>query len=271
MKYLSNIILLLLAATILSSCKTTPYSNDPDTIPGFKKVLVKGGGFLITTYQKIENAQEPYVFYIEGDGAAFSGRYRVSANPTPRKRMFINLATMDTRPNIVYVARPCQYTPMHLNPKCNMQYWTSKRLSDDSVQSINDVINSINNNHKFSLIGYSGGGGIAVLVAARNSMTKDIITVAGNLDHKAFTTFHNVTPMDGSLNPIDYTQQIRHIPQLHLSGEKDKVVPPLIADKFVQESMSSCVKQEVYEGVSHRNGWKKAWEHLLKKSIDCHK
>lgn len=238
---------------------------------GFKKVLVKGGDFWITTYQKIENPHKPYVFYIEGDGAAFSGRYRVSKNPTPRRQMFINLAAMDERPNVVYVARPCQYTPMDLNPKCKMQYWTDKRMSDDSVQSINDVINSINNNQKFSIIGYSGGGGIAVLIAARNYMTKDVITLAGNLDHKAFTDLHNVTPMVGSLNPIDYAQQIKHIPQLHISGGKDNVVPPFIADKFVQKAMSSCVKQKIYEDSSHRGGWKRVWEYVYTKPIRCYK
>jgi dienelactone hydrolase len=146
--------------------------------------------------------------------------------------MLLSLAAMDKRPNIVYVARPCQYTPMELNSKCNPSYWTVKRFSDDSVSSINDVINKINSHqHKFSLIGYSGGGGIAVLIASRNNMVKDIITIAGNLDISAFTNHHKVSPMSGSLNPIDYAKLINNIPQLHLSGGKDKIIPPFIAEK----------------------------------------
>lgn len=212
MKYLSKLLLLLLSTALLSSCKTLTYGHEPGAIGdmyGFEKILVKGGDFWITTYQKVSNKHKPYVFYIEGDGAAFAGKYKVSRNPTPRRQMFINLAAMDDRPNIVYVARPCQYTPMELNPKCKMQYWTDKRMSDDSVQAINDVINKVNNQHKFSLIGFSGGGGIAVLIAARNYMVKDITTIAANLDHVAFTTLHNVTPMIGSLNPIEYTEQVK--------------------------------------------------------------
>jgi len=81
--------------------------------------LAKGEEFWITTYQKIENKSAPYVFYIEGDGAAFVNKYRVSNNPTPRKQMLLNLAAMVKRPDVVYVARLCQYTPMELNPKCN--------------------------------------------------------------------------------------------------------------------------------------------------------
>jgi alpha-beta hydrolase superfamily lysophospholipase len=153
---------------------------------------------------------------------------------------------------------------MNLNPKCSNQYWTNKRMSEDSVVAINDVINSINNKQKFSLVGYSGGGGIAILVAARNYMVSDIITVAGNLDHKAFTTHHHVTPMSGSLNPIDYVRQVSHIPQLHISGGKDTVIPPFIAGEFVQRASSPCVKQQIFEGASHRVGWKEMWIYPIK-------
>lgn len=273
MKFLSNIVLLAIAALTLQSCQTITYGQNPATIGelyGFQKVLVKGGDFWLTTYQKITNEHKPFVFYIEGDGAAFNGKYRVSRNPTPRRQMLIKLAAMDDRPNVVYIGRPCQYTPMELNPKCTMQYWTDKRLSDDSVQSMNDVINSINNSHKFSLIGFSGGGGIAVLIAARNYMTKDIITIGGNLDIVAFTTYHNVTPMIGSLNPIDYAQQVKHIPQLHISGGKDTIIPPFIADKFVQKASSSCVKQQIFEDISHNHGWEKVWEYIYNQPVRCY-
>jgi dienelactone hydrolase len=236
----------------------------------FKRVLVKGGDFWITTYQKIGNKHKPYVFYIEGDGAAFNGIYRISRNPTPRRQMLIKLAAMDERPNVVYIGRPCQYTPMDLNPKCSMQYWTNKRLSDDSVQSMNDAINSVNNTQKFSLVGFSGGGGIAVLIAARNYMTKDIITISGNLDITAFTSHHNVTPMIGSLNPIDYAKQINHIPQLHISGGKDIIIPPFIADKFVQKSGTKCVKQQIFKDISHNHGWDKVWEYVFNQPVRCY-
>lgn len=267
MKYLFNIIVCLISVIILVGCKQTGIS--PKDSHNFKKILVKGGDFWITTYQKITNEHEPYVFYIEGDGFAFNNKYTPSSDPTPREPMLINLAIMDERPNIVYIARPCQYTPMDLNPKCNKQYWTSKRLSDDSVHSINDVINHINHNNKFSLIGYSGGGGIAILVAARNNMVRDIITIAGNLDIVMHTKYHNVSLMAGSLNPIDYAKQLNHIPQLHLSGKEDKVVPTFIANEFVQSSSSTCVKQEIFPEVNHRKGWGKIWKSVYTRPLTC--
>ena len=265
-KYLSKPAISLFFFLLLASCGTNynPLSH------GFKKELVKGGEFWITTYQRISNEKQPYVFYIEGDGAAFAGRYRVSTNPTPRRQMLIELAGMDTRPNVVYVARLCQYTPMALNPKCSLPYWTDKRMSDDSVEAINDVINSINKSgKKFSLIGFSGGGAIAILVAERNPMVKNIITIAGNLDHTEFTKHHNVSPMTGSLNPIDYTSSVKHIPQIHMSGNEDNIVPSYIADKFTNKASSICVKKELYPNVSHLDGWNKIWEDIHSKPINC--
>lgn len=275
MRYLSKKILLLsLTLITISGCDVISRNNNPEVIGelyGFERKLVKGGDFQITTYQKITNKLKPYVFYIEGDGMAFRGKYKVSHNPTPRRGVMIKLAAMDPRPNVVYIARPCQYTPMELNPKCDQSYWTHKRLSDDSVESINQVINTINsNNAKFNLVGYSGGGGIAVLVAARNPMVKDIITIAGTLDHKAFTKHHNVHPMVGSLNPIDYAEEISDIPQLHLSGGKDSRVPPFIGDSFVTESDSSCVRHKIFSGNSHDKGWSDSWEYVLSLPLTCY-
>ena len=263
MRYLSRVSFAVLILSFwLSSCQA-PTQN-------FKKVLVKGGDFLITTYQKVENRSEPYVFYIEGDGLTYTPEgNKIYTNPTPVRQTLLSLAAMDKRSNVIYVARPCQYTPMELNPKCNSSYWTDKRLSDDSVVAINDVINKVNNNQKFSLIGYSGGGGIAVLVAARNPMVKDIITIAGNLDHRAFTDYHKVTPMAGSLNPINYAKSIKHIPQWHISGGKDHIVPPFIEEKYVAESASLCVKQKTFPNIDHRSGWDKVWESIYTMPIKC--
>jgi dienelactone hydrolase len=273
LRYKCYFVTICCASVLLVGCNTITRSGNPETIgklKQFNRVEVKGGDFWITTYQKITDKNAPYVFYIEGDGAAFEGKYRVSHNPTPRRQMFLNLAAMDQRPNVVYVARPCQYTQKDLNPKCSPLYWTDRRMSDDSVESLNQVINSINRNGPFSLVGYSGGGGIAVLIAARNNMVKDILTIAANLDHAAFTSYHNVTPMVGSLNPVNYAAKVKNVPQLHISGAQDKIIPPFIADKFVAASGSPCVKQRIIPKIDHKHGWDKIWEYVLTIPLRCY-
>lgn len=277
MKYLFKRFCLLIALTSLSACHSTNVITrniDADFIAksnGFVRKIVKGGDFWITTYQKVENKNLPYVFYIEGDGLAFTTRYTISNDPTPIRPMLLKLATLDDRPNVVYIARPCQYTPMHLNATCNQSYWTNMRMSDIVVSSINDVINTVNNKLQFSLIGYSGGGGVAVLIAARNDLVKDIVTISGNLDHVSFNQYHHTPPMLGSLNPIDYAEKIKNIPQLHISGAEDKIIPVAIADKFVQVSNSDCVHQHIFDVTTHNKGWEGVWRYALNLPVACYK
>jgi dienelactone hydrolase len=277
MKYLSKILLTAILYTLLSSCSPNLAMRviDADFVAksnNFTKRLVKGGDFWITTYQRVNNKNLPYVFYIEGDGHAFNGRYNISDNPTPNRPMLLKLAALDDRPNVIYIARPCQYTDISYNPKCNQSYWTDKRMSNEVVLSINEVIETLNNDSQFSLIGFSGGGGLAVLIAARNKHVKDIITLSGNLDHVSFNKHHNIgKPMLASLNPIDYALQVSQVPQLHVSSGKDKIVPPFIADKYVAASHSICVHQTIFNTAEHNKGWEDIWKYILTMPLTCYK
>lgn len=275
MRFLSNIIFIIILSVTVSSCITNDFTKVrlPDVEAeknGFKKVLVWGAPFWITTYQRIISPKDRIVFYIEGDGHAFVRRFRISEDPTPRDPMLLRLAFSDPRANVVYIARPCQYTPMEQNPACNKAYWTDKRLSKEVVDSMNMVITSVAEGKKFDLVGFSGGGGIAVLVAAKNEKVNSILTIAGNLDHVEFNKFHRVRPMIGSLNPIDYAKKINHIPQLHVSGGEDKIVPVFINQRYIDASMpSKCVKREIIPEASHNKKWNKFWDYIVNIPINC--
>ncbi|WP_367364010.1 alpha/beta hydrolase [Candidatus Tisiphia endosymbiont of Nedyus quadrimaculatus] len=273
MKYLFKIVLLsisLLFSACVSSIDTRIEEADKvASINHFEKKLVKAGDFVITTYQRVSDKDSPYVFYIEGDGSISIGRYAVSSNPTPSKIMLLKLAALDTRPNIVYIARPCQYTPVELNPNCSQIYWTDKRLAKEVIESTNIVINSISNSKPASLVGFSGGGGVAVLVAARNKHIKDIITIAGNLDIENFSKHHGIYALKESLNPIDYAIKISNIPQLHLSGGKDAIVPSKIMQGYIKASSSDCIQQKIFPNITHTKGWDKVWQDVLKINLTC--
>ncbi|MCC8484105.1 MAG: alpha/beta hydrolase [Rickettsia endosymbiont of Labidopullus appendiculatus] len=273
MKYLSRVAVVSVSLA-LSSCVSSIETRVKEaeklaSINRFEKKLVKAGDFVITTYQHILDKDSPYVFYIEGDGSISIGQYAIADNPTPSKVMLFKLATLDTRPNVVYIARPCQYTPVELNPNCNQVYWTDKRMAEEVIESINIVINSINNDKPASLVGFSGGGSVAILVAARNKHIKDIITVAGNLDIKNFSKHHKVYGLKKSLNPIDYAIKINNIPQLHISGSKDKIVPSSIMHGYIKASSSNCIQQKIFPNITHTKGWDKVWQDVLKINITC--
>ena len=127
---------------------------------------------------------------------------------------------------------------------------------------MNDAIKSISKGQPIDLIGYSGGGGIAVLIADRNKKVRSILTIAGLLDHKLFTEHHKVLPMIGSLNPIDVAYRLRNIPQLHMSGGKDVIVRPSIADHYVVTANSRCVKHQIRPDISHDKGWEGEWKDI---------
>ncbi len=242
-------------------------------INGFTLEEVDVGDFVITTYQKIQHPElKEFVFYIEGDGKAFSNGFPTE-DPTPLNQLLFKLATFDSRANIIYLARPCQYTDKAKNPKCNNSfYWASGRMGKEVVEATNSAINKISKTAKYNLVGYSGGGGIAILVAAMdNSNILSIVTIAGNLDVDKFKELHSIKPyfgpwvtyIDESLNPLDCTDLIRHIPQIHFSGKDDNIVPPIIAKNFVTKSNSRLVQQITIPKTDHVSGWDQVWKKFL--------
>ena len=237
---------------------------------GLSKGEVKGGDFVFTYYRGNKLHKEfPVRIYIEGDGAAFIGGVP-SNNPTPKTINMLRLASLDPRPNVIYLGRACQYTPMHKNPACNKDQWHEGRFSEQVVSSMSEAVASLSKSSPVELIGFSGGGGLVVLIAARSNNIKSITSLAGNLDHVEFNNHHGAWPMSNSLNPIDYVDLVRHIPQLHISGADDKRVPPFIAEKYVKKASSSCVKHKVLEGVSHNKHWEEYWEEIVSsKPISC--
>ena len=49
-------------------------------------------------------------------------------------------------------------------------------------------------------IGYSGGGTLATLLVEHFPQTRAVVTIAGNLDVKAWTEYHNYEPLFLSIN-----------------------------------------------------------------------
>lgn len=170
---------------------------------------------------------------------------------------------MDTAPNVAWIARPCQYVSMQRNPACASFYWTAGRFAPQLVEAMDAAITQIAwaaSADRVHLVGYSGGGGMALLVAVRRSDVASVRSVAGNLDIEAFTGLHQVSPMSGSLNPADVALPLAHIPQRHFIGGEDKIVPESIAATYLRRSgNSACVVLQVLPGVTHHKGWEVVW------------
>jgi len=232
--------------------------------------------FLLTAYSKILEPGKDLHVYIEGDGYAWVTRNRVSGDPTPRRPVALELAAQDPAPNVVYLARPCQYTPMEMNPICEETYWTDKRFSEEVIGSMNQAIDKFAKDAQSSgvhLIGYSGGGAVAVLVAVRRQDVKSLRTVAGNLDPNGLNEYHEVSQLDeASLNPMDAAGRLSAIPQYHFIGANDPIVPAFIAEHFKERSANeTCVRIIKVSNADHVNGWAENWKELLRVPVVCGK
>lgn len=236
----------------------------------FKKTYIQANKFNLASYQKILQPGSDVNIYIEGDGRAWSGRYRLSSDPSPRYGTTMRLATLDPNPNIVYLARPCQYSPEDLKTVCDSKYWSLARYSLEVVSSLDMAISKIKKQcaaKNIHLIGYSGGGALAVLIAAQRTDVASIRTVAGNLDLSTMDVIHKTTPLSESLDPIAVAKKIQHIPQLHFVGGKDHVVPKIVAQNFVRTAGLDSRAVILIKNAAHNTQWDKDWPRLLQ--LEC--
>jgi hypothetical protein len=228
--------------------------------------------FLLSSWRHIHKPGEPVTIYIEGDGFAWESRDQPSSDPTPIEPVALRLAALDPAPNVVYLARPCQFEGMR-SVACERTYWTNGRFSREVIAAYDDAISQILTESKATkvhLIGYSGGGSIALLVAAGRDEVLDIRTIAGNLDHKAWTDFHRISPLNNSANPAEFTRTLSTIPQLHFVGSADEVMPRVVADAYRKHFANpQCVGVKMVDGSNHSNGWVEQWPNLLTLPVKC--
>ena len=211
--------------------------------------------FEIFTIKKITDLKKDLRIYIEGDGFAYRNKHTPSVDPTPVSYFLINLVFQDNSPNILYIARPCQYVS---NKNCTEKYWTNQRFSREIIDAIDEVIRNFPD-QKYELIGYSGGATIINHLNHHN--TKNIRTIAGNLDLKTFSKIHKIFEI--AEEKINY-EQLSKIPQIHFVGNEDKIIPLDIFASYQKNlPKKNCTKLQVIDGASHSAGWQNNSEFLL--------
>ena len=207
--------------------------------------------------------------YLEGDGMAFITRTRPSSDPTPRDPVAFRLAVRHPGSDpVLYLGRPCQYVEGADKKGCTEAAWTSDRMSERAVRSTAAAVDQAmlaTGTTKLALYGFSGGGGIAALLAQRSRDAVFLGTVAGNLDHRFWTTSLNLTPLHASLNPMDEAAATAHIPQLHLSGGKDSVIPSSMAERWCAAlPPESLCRHRRIPDMTHEGAWEHVWPELLR-------
>lgn len=284
--------ILILVLCLLSGCvsqqalsinKVNQTAENIAELNHFEKQLITTNHFTLTSFQKFRATNikghsthnNAITIYIEGDGRTWMTRSKLSDNPTPKNPLALKLAVLDKSPHVAYLARPCQYTPLDLEMACTPLIWSDQRYSTAVIESMNHAVEKLKNTakaNKIHLVGFSGGGAVALLIAANRQDIASIRTVAGDLNPNALSQYHHTSPLTGSLDPMMAAKQLIHIPQQHFSGEKDTTVPPFIAEgyiNFLTHTGSHCAEKIVLKNATHHEAWEANWPMLLEKPFLC--
>ncbi len=278
----SKLGLLSLTLATIGACAVTPVMRDSiaERLASPVWMLerdIPAGSFALKSYERMHERFAPANIYIEGDGFTTSdfADFNIESNdPTPRNPVALHLATRDKSENVVYLARPCQYSGLLDRTKeCHSKYWGNERFSPEVLNAYSTALDEIKHRYDiegFHLTGYGGGGAIAALLAAGRDDILSLRTVAGNLDHFSYTMHHGLAPLEGSLNPIDFTDKLKNIPQYHFIGAQDPIIPPAILHSYLKNmGESNCVRYQMVQEAEHDAGWVDKWPEFLSRNISC--
>lgn len=268
-----------LTTFVFSGCTSIPFGHDArqsaEAIAGKNGLLgafERTGDFELLTYRRgISDTRGPVHIYIEGDGRAWRAR-RPPRNPTPFAPMGLRLAAQDPAPALLWIARPCMYLNDAATARCDPQWWTSHRYAAVVVDALSALISRTVGNREVVLIGHSGGGALATLIAAKRGDVAGLITISSPLDLAFWTTQGSMTPLHGSRNPIEVAHLLGELPQRHLTSEGDEVVPRAVVQRFVQAlPQPNSAQLEVWPGYTHQCCWARDWRQLLSRGSPIRK
>lgn len=210
----------------------------------------------------IEQSKESVLHvYLDGDGTPWEQHHWISDDPTSRNPMILKLMQEDNAASIL-LGRPC-YHRVHKAPNCHNKYWTSHRYSREVVSSMASVLKLWLQNHSYKrivLIGFSGGGTLAMLISTYLDSVDTVVTLASNLDVKAWSEFYGYGPLTNSLDPgaMSFNSRLR---QIHMAGLKDQIVPANIIKSFTVRQKNA--KYVAFADFDHYCCWLNEWKNIL--------
>jgi pimeloyl-ACP methyl ester carboxylesterase len=222
------------------------------------------GGMTLLGFERSGPRHSILSVYIEGDGRAWTNPWQPSTDPTPSDPIGLRLAAADPARPLLYLARPCQFV---VSAGCDRRLWTSARFSSQVVEMYQRLIDDAlwrTNSNRIGLVGYSGGGALAALIAERRHDVAWLVTVAADLDLAEWSRRESVEPLSNSLDPAADADAIEGLPQMHLVGVNDRIVPPEVVRSFVRRLPANTpARTIVVPGFDHSCCWAEAWPRLL--------
>ena len=247
----------LAALLALSGCAGADESADAVAKrSGMAAAEASGGGFTLQLYRR-GGAVEPDVLdvYLDGDGTPWAQPDRIAPDPTPRRALALELMALDPGPSL-YLGRPCYFGHAH-DAGCDPALWSSARYGPAVVDAMADALRLEMPDRRLRLIGYSGGGALAVLLAARLPRTIGVVTIAADLDLAGWTKARGFSPLAGSLDPADAPVLPDPVAQWHLVGGRDAIVPAGSAARYLRRVPAGRVL--TWPDFDHICCWTRIW------------
>lgn len=241
---------------------------------GFRERILQAGPFELAAYLRgpdsvegsdgTDRAEAVLTLYIEGDGAAWPSPYHPPRDPTPRRPLALALAAIDPSPAVAYLGRPCQYLDAAALAGCPGDYWVDKRFDAEVIDAYDRAITELKAGFAASrlrLVGYSGGGNIAAVLALRRADVQSLITLASPLALGVWIETHGLTPLSGALDPLREPGRLRAAS--YWIGGNDDIVPAAVVRPFVEAKGGAM---HVVRDYDHECCWVNDWLTILKES-----
>lgn len=223
---------------------------------GLLTSIVQGTTFHHLIYARAAAGAATLNVFIEGDGIPWEGGRLPASDPTTRNPIALRML-IQSRDAAIYVTRPC-YNEI-ADRACDAQPWTFARYSNDTVESMAKAIGDYARTagtKELRLIGYSGGGVLAVLIAERLTNVSAVVTIAANLDVAAWSTHHGYLPLRQSLDPASSALAHRWN-EIHLQGARDVTVPSATTRAYFERYLEA--KAITFDEYDHVCCWLRDW------------
>lgn len=245
----------LCAATIVtilgSSCTLSTATNPTRNEGQFKESIFRHQIFFFEG----ERSSNTLTIFIEGDGRPWIDQIHVARDPTQSQLLMLELARLSST-DVLYLGRPCYHGVK--DEMCHYRFWTSHRYSPEVVASMVQLAGQrleAGSYQKLILVGHSGGGALASLMACSFSVPTLLVTLSANLDTEAWARHHDWTPLQGSLNPATASLQCPWVTHHHFQGGEDENTPPWTNDRYF---LRHDTQPDVIPDAGH-NDWAAFW------------
>lgn len=251
----------LILAMLLAGCVSPVAKLHQQALDlGLVALELDGGKYTLRGFRNLSAPDgERLHVYLEGDGRPWERGLIPAAEPTTRDSVALPLMAADSAPSL-YLGRPC-YNGHSEDPGCNTELWTGGRYGETVVASMAQALQKFagqNRYREWVLIGHSGGGTLALLLAERLPQTVAVITLAGNYDIDRWTDYHGYQRLQNSLNPA--LRPSGRVPEWHLLGERDTTIPPALFESALRTRPHA---QVIRVDADHNRGWQAIWPEIL--------